>query len=194
MVQRIALTLIVLLVMASGLSAATWNADAAHSSINFAVKHLVISTVNGKFDEFSGALDWDGKDLSTGKVEFAVQMGSVDTDNEDRDKHLVSPDFFDAAQFPTMSFKSNKVTLGEGGSFKLAGDLTLHGVTKPVTFDCEFYGTANFMKTNKAGFSAKTEIDRLDFGVSWSKALDTGALVVSNTVKISLDLEFNQAK
>lgn len=193
MVQRIALTLIVLLVMAAGVSAATWNADPAHSSVNFAVRHLVISTVNGKFGEFSGTLDWDGQDMSTGTVEFAVQIGSVDTDNEDRDKHLISPEFFDATQFPTMTFKSTKVILGDGNAFKLVGDLTIRGVTKAVTFDCEFYGTANFMKTNKAGFSAKVEIDRQDFGVSWSKSLDGGGLIVSDNVKISLELEFNEA-
>lgn len=193
MVQRIALTLIVLLVMAAGVSAATWNADPAHSSVNFAVRHLVISTVNGKFGEFSGTLDWDGQDMSTGTVEFTVQIGSVDTDNEDRDKHLISPEFFDATQFPTMTFKSTKVILGEGNTFKLVGDLTIRGVTKAVTFDCKFYGTANFMKTNKAGFSAKVEIDRQDFGVSWSKSLDGGGLIVSDNVKISLELEFNEA-
>lgn len=193
MIQRMALILIVLLTMTAGVSAETWNADAAHSSVNFAVRHLVISTVNGKFGEFTGSLDWDGKDIATGTVEFTVQMGSVDTDNEDRDKHLVSPDFFNVAEFPTMMFKSTKVIPGDGSSFKLAGDLTIHGVTKAVTFDCEFHGTVNFMKTNKAGFSAKTEIDRQDFGVSWSQSLDGGGLIVSDKVKISLELEFNEA-
>ena len=193
MVQRTAFTLIVLVALVTGASAATWNVDAAHSSVNFAVKHLVISTVNGSFDEFSGSIDWDGKDLSTGKADFTIQMGSVDTDNTGRDEHLVSDDFFNAAEFPTITFKSTKVIPGDGSSFQLVGDMTMHGVTKSVTFDCEFNGTADFRGTVKAGFSAKTKINRQDFGITWSKSLDGGGLVVSDEVKISLDLEFNQA-
>ena len=194
MIQRLALTLIVLFVMVTSLSAATWKVDVAHSSVNFSVKHLVISTVNGGFDEFAGSLDWDGKDLATGKVDFTIQLSSVDTDNAKRDEHLVSPDFFDAAKYPTITFKSTRVITGEGSSFKLIGDMTMLGVTKSVTFDCEFNGTANFMNTTKAGFSASAKIDRQEFGVSWSKALDGGGLVVSDDVKISLELEFNQAE
>ena len=193
MVQRTAFTLIVLVALVTGASAATWNVDAAHSSVNFAVKHLVISTVNGSFDEFSGSIDWDGKDLSTGKADFTIQMGSVDTDNTGRDEHLVSDDFFNAAEFPTITFKSTKVIPGDGSSFQLVGDMTMHGVTKSVTFDCEFNGTADFRGTVKAGFSAKTKINRQDFGITWSKSLDGGGLVVSDEVKISLDLEFNKA-
>ena len=194
MVQRITLFLITLLIMTATVSAATWKADVAHSSVNFAVKHLVISTINGKFDKFESTLDWDGQDLTTGKVDFTIQMNSVDTDNSNRDEHLISPDFFNADKYPTMSFKSSKVIVLDSKSFKLEGELTILGVTKTVIFDCEYHGTANFMKTTKSGFSARAEINRQYFGITWSKALDGGGLVVSDKVKISLELEYNKSE
>lgn len=192
MVQRIIVTLVALFLLAVGVSADTWHADAAHSSVNFTVTHMVISTVNGKFDSFEGTLDWDGNDVTTGIVEFTIQTSSVDTDNEKRDGHLSSPDFFDVAQYPTITFKSTKVIPGDGKNFQLVGDMTMHGVTKPVTFDCTYNGSIPFMKTVKAGFSAKATINRKDFGVSWSRALDGGGLVVSDEVEIDLALEFNK--
>lgn len=192
MVQKILVTFVALFVLAAGVAAENWHVDKAHSSVNFSVTHMVISTVNGKFDQFDGTLDWDGKDLATGKVDFTIQSASIDTDNEKRDGHLSSPDFFDVAQFPTLTFKSTKVVPGEGKAFQIVGDLTMHGVTKTVTFDCTYNGSIPFMKSVKAGFTAKTTLNRKDFGVSWSRALDGGGLVVSDEVEVSLNLEFNK--
>ncbi len=172
--------------------AAEWTIDKPHTSVNFSVKHLVITTVNGKFTDFDGTINFDGENLKDASVEMTVQTASVDTDNERRDKHLKSADFFDVENFPTMTFKSTKVIPGEGNDFKLVGDLTIRGVTKEVIFDCQFYGTAQMGNTTKAGFSATTEINRQDYGVNWSKTLDNGGLVAGNEVTIRLDVEANK--
>jgi polyisoprenoid-binding protein YceI len=184
----------VLALAATGLQAAEWQIDAPHSSVQFKVSHLVISKVVGSFTDFSGKLSFDGKDVSGGSIQMTIQVASIDTDNADRDGHLTSPDFFEAEKYPEMSFKSKSVSKAEGGKFGLTGDLTIKGVTKEITFDCEFHGSVDFMGTSKAGFSAETTIDRQDFGLSWSRALETGGLVVGNEVEISLELEFNQDK
>ena len=173
-------------------SAAKWDLDMAHSSVTFSVKHLVISNVNGKFGDFSGSIEFDGESVSSGQVEMTIRTASIDTDNADRDAHLGNEDFFDVAKFPEMSFKSKSVTAGEGNEFRLTGDLTIKGVTKEVIFDCEFHGVASFMGTTKAGFSAETTINRQDFGISWSRSLDTGGLVVSDKVEIALEIEANR--
>lgn len=178
---------------AMNVSAAQWNIDKAHSSVSFTVKHLVISKVRGSFGDFSGVINFDGKDLAGSSVEMKVVVGSIDTDNKNRDDHLRGADFFNVEKYPEMTFKSTKVIKGEGDSFKLVGNLTIKDVTKEVTFDCEYNGSAEFMGTQKAGFSAKTTIDRQDFGITWSKALDSGGLVVDNDVVINIEIEANQA-
>ncbi len=172
--------------------AADWTIDKPHTSVNFAVKHLVITTVNGKFTDFDGTINFDGENLKDASVEMTIQTASVDTDNERRDKHLKSADFFDVENYPTMTFKSTRVIPGEGNHFKLVGNLTIRGVTKEVTFDCEFHGTAQMGNTTKAGFSATTVVNRQDFGVNWSKTLDNGGLVAGNEVTIRLDVEANK--
>jgi len=194
MVRKIVLALIAVLVLAIGAFAGTWEADHAHSSINFSVSHMVIATVHGTFGDFDGTLDWDGKDIATGKTEFTIQTASISTNNERRDGHLKSPDFFDVEKYPTITFKSTKVILGEGKAFQLVGDLTIRDVTKSVTFDCTYNGTVDLGKMIKSGFSATTTINRQDYGVSWSKTLDNGGLVAGDDVTIELELEFNQAK
>ncbi|MBU0985431.1 MAG: YceI family protein [candidate division Zixibacteria bacterium] len=182
----------VLAVAAAG-TASEWGIDAAHSSVGFEVRHLVISKTKGNFQDFSGTVTFEDGKLAAGSAEFTIQVASIDTDNEDRDKHLKSPDFFDVEQFPTMTFKSTKVTPGEDGAFKLVGDLTIKDVTKSVTFDCEFHGVVKDPWGNtKAGFSAMTTIDRSEFNISFNKAMETGGLVVGNEVSITLELELNQ--
>jgi polyisoprenoid-binding protein YceI len=189
-------SIIVAMVAATTLSlstvAAEWTIDKPHTSVNFSVKHLVITTVNGKFTDFDGTINFDGENLKDASVEMTVQTASVDTDNERRDKHLKSADFFDVENFPTMTFKSTGVIPEEGNDFKLVGDLTIRGVTKEVTFDCQFHGTAQMRNTTKAGFNATTVINRQDFGVNWSKTLDNGGLVAGNEVTIRLDVEANK--
>ncbi len=192
MLRRTLLAIAVLTLISVSVQADQWQIDPAHSSVNFQVTHLVISKVNGKFSDFAGTLNFDGKDVSTGSVEVTVKTASVNTGVDQRDTHLKSPDFFDVTKFPEMTFKSKKIIKGSGATFQLVGDLTMHGVTKEVTFDCEFYGMAEMMGAKRVGFSAKTRINRQDYGVSYNKVLDTGGLMVSNDVDISIELELSK--
>ncbi|UCC45809.1 MAG: YceI family protein [Candidatus Zixiibacteriota bacterium] len=174
--------------------AAEWKIDKSHSSVNFEVRHLVITKTHGNFTEFDGTLNFDESSFEESAVTFSVKTASVNTDDEARDEHLRSADFLDAEKYPDMTFKSVNVTRGEGAEFKLVGDLTIRGVTKSVTFECEYFGTVKDPWGNsKSGFTAKTRINRHDFGVSWSKTLDSGGLVVGDEVTIILDLEFGPA-
>lgn len=179
------------LVVTAGMTqAATWSFDKAHSSVGFSVRHLVISKTIGKFNDFEGVLEFDGENIASGKVELTVQMASVDTDDEKRDGHLKTGDFFDVEKYPTMTFKSTKISNVKGSSFQLVGSLTIKGVTKEVTFDCEFNGTlVDPWGNTRVGFSAETEINRQDFNVSFSKILDGGGLMVGDMVAISLEIE-----
>lgn len=179
-----------LLVLASLARAEKWEIDVAHSSVGFSVRHMVVTKTHGKFNDFNGYIDFDGKNVEKGSVEITAQIASIDTDNKKRDDHLRSPDFFDAEKFRTMIFKSKKVIKGKGSEFKLEGDLTIKDVTKEVTFDCEFNGVINDpMGNTRAGFSATAKINRQDFNVKWSKSLDAGGLVVGDEVKINLEIE-----
>ena len=190
MFRKLITTTVLMLVLTISSPAATWNIDMAHSSIGFSVRHLVISKTTGTFGEFDGTVEFDGVNLETGSVEVTAQMASVDTDDAKRDDHLRGPDFFDVEKYPTMSFKSKKITAKKSGSFQLTGLLTIKGVSKEVTFDCEFNGVANDPWGNtRAGFSAETEINRQDFNVSWSKTLDGGGLVVGDMIKLTLEIE-----
>lgn len=192
MVKRLLVPALALFLIAGAAQAAKWEIDMPHSSVGFEVSHLVISTTTGKFEEFSADIEFDGNDVATGSVTMQIDVASVNTDNESRDKHLRSADFLDVANNPNITFVSKKIVKGEGNKFQIVGDLTIRGVTKEVTFDCVFKGTVDFMGTTKAGFSAHTVINRQDYGVSWSKALDTGGLVAGNDVEINLELEINK--
>jgi polyisoprenoid-binding protein YceI len=195
MLKRLVLAILILALGSSVTQAQEWKVDQAHSWVGFEVRHMVISTVKGQFTDFDGKLRFDGKQLEDGSVEFAVQTSSVDTKNEKRDAHLKSDEFLNAEKFPTITFKSKKIILGEGDQFQLVGDLTIRDVTKEVTFDCVYHGAIDTpWGFRKAGFSAKTTIDRQDYGVSWSKTLDTGGLVASDDVDLILELEFNEVK
>lgn len=193
MFKRIALALVLVLASMGVTRAAEWTVDAPHSSVQFKVSHLVISKVVGSFKTFSATLNFDTDNLAAGSVEMAIDVSSIDTDNGDRDQHLKSADFFETENFPQMTFKSTKVSAGKGSEFQLTGDLTIKGVTNEVTFDCVFNGATDFMGTTKSGFTAEATIDRQSFGLTWSRALETGGLVVGNDVDITLELEFNQA-
>ena len=174
--------------------AADWNLDASHSNVGFEVRHMAISKVKGSFGDYSGTVTGEPGKPETFSVEVVIQVASVDTGNEKRDDHLRSPDFFDAAAMPTMTFKSTGVKM-DGDEGTLTGNLTLHGVTKPVEFELEYAGMINDPWGNvRMGFSAEATIDRRDFGLTWSKALETGGLVVDNEVEIELEIELIQAK
>ena len=195
MIKNILVSVIGLSLLSTMSFAAQWTLDAVHSNIGFEVKHLVISTTKGNFKEFSGELKFDEADLEKSQVTITVKTASIDTDNADRDKHLKSPDFLNTEAHPEMKFTSKKIVKKDGNYFSLIGDLTILETTKEVTFDCELNGVVTDPWGNtKSGFAASTTINRQDFGVKWSKNLDSGGLVVGNDVKILLDFEFTQAK
>jgi len=195
MIRKSVFALVLLIFAAGAAHAASWSIDQSHSYVGFSVKHLVVSKVKGSFGDYTGKINFDGKDFSAASVEATVQMVSVDTDNKDRDDHLRNNDFFDVEKFPTMTFKSKKITAGGKDKFTMVGDLTIKDVTKEVTFEGEFNGTINDPWGNtRAGFSAETKIDRQDFNVSFSKALDGGGLVVGDEVTIILEVEAIQDK
>ena len=170
------------------LPAGTWNIDASHSELGFTARHLMVTKVRGKFNEFEGTAKV-GDDVTASQVTAVVQLASVDTGSADRDAHLKSADFFDVENNPTMSFTSTEVS-----EDTLKGDLTIKGVTKPVEFDLEFNGLATDPWGNqKAGFEATTEINRKDFGLEWNVALEGGGVLVSEKIKINLDVQLVKA-
>jgi len=171
----------------------TWTVDAAHSRVGFAVRHLVISTVRGEFGKYEGKVVLDEADVTRSTVEATIDVASVSTGVADRDGHLRSPDFFDAAKYPAMTFRSTKVAKAGPEALKVTGDLTLRGVTKSVVLDVttspEVKGM--FGETRRA-FAATTKIDRKAFGLAWSKAVEAGP-VVGDEVTITLDLEVTKS-
>jgi polyisoprenoid-binding protein YceI len=165
----------------------SYSVDAMHSKVGFEVGHLVIASVEGRFDQVGGTIEM-GKKLEDTKINAKIDVKSVSTGNADRDKHLLSPDFFDAGKFPEMTFVSKKVS-GIPSSMKVTGDLTLHGVTKPVTLEGKYLGNVVDMYGNtKVAFIAKGKISRKDFGLTWSKAVEAGP-VVGDEVSIDLKIE-----
>jgi polyisoprenoid-binding protein YceI len=166
----------------------TWNIDPIHSSVNFMVRHLMVSKVRGKFGAFTGTVTIDENRLASA-VTASVDMVSVSTGDDGRDAHLRNNDFFDIEKFPTMTFTSTSVR-ADGKDYVLVGDLTIKDVTKQVEFQLEFDGVSpDPWGGTRAGFSAEGEIDRRDFGLEWNMALDTGGLMVGEKVKISLDIQ-----
>ena len=184
-------------VAATSVHATEYGFDKAHSHVGFSVKHI-LSMVPGEFKDYDGSFTFDAKRPEASKVDVTIQTASISTDNEMRDHHLQSPDFFDAAKYPTLTFKSTKVEKGEGeNQYKVTGDLTIHGVTKSVVLAVDYQG-ADEMPMGKDGkmvakiiaFSATTKIDRRDFGLSWGqdKLTSAGNLMVANDINIKLDV------
>lgn len=170
--------------------AANYDIDTAHSSAGFAVRHLAVSNVRGEFAKVTGVVEYDAKDPSKTRVEATIDAASVTTRDPKRDEHLKSADFFDVAQYPVITFKSTKVEKASQG-LKVKGDLTLHGVTRPVVLDVQ--GPTPEVKDPwgnvRAGASATAKINRKDFGMSFNKTLDSGGLVVGDEVAITIDVE-----
>lgn len=194
--KRIALFAAVAALSLPGLArAANYDLDGVHSSASFRVRHLAVSWVRGEFQKLSGTVSYDPKNVAATTVNASIDVSTINTRNADRDGHLKSPDFFDAAKFPTITFKSKKAE-GAPGKIKVTGDLTLHGVTKEVVLDVD--GPSDGVKDPwgnlKLGATATTKINRKDFGLTWNKALETGGLVVGEEVEITLDLEAALAK
>ncbi len=170
--------------------AGTYAVDAVHSNVGFVARHLVASKVRGHFSEFSGSITV-GETPETSSVEATVQAASITTLNEMRDGHLKSPDFLDFENHPTLQLKSTSITAKSGSDYALVADLTIRGITKSVTFNLEFLGSGPGMGENVtvAGFEAKAEIDRRDFGVTFEGTLENGSLVVSNKIVLEFNIE-----
>ena len=171
-------------------AAETWKIDTSHSSSQFSVTHMMITTVRGSFGATSGTIEYDGKSVASIKADVTIDAATINTNNEKRDGHLKSPDFFDVATYPTLTFKSTKVVPGSDGGFKLVGNLTMRGVTKEVTLDvAPLSPIMKGKRGDRVGASATTTINRQDFGVKWNNPLEGGGVVVSDNVKVTLDIE-----
>jgi polyisoprenoid-binding protein YceI len=174
---------------------ATWTIDSNHSTAQFSVKHLMISTVRGAFNKVSGTIQYDGKDVRSVAADVTIDATTIDTRVDRRDEHLRSADFFDVTKYPTITFKSKRAEPGSAaGTFKLVGDLTMHGVTKEITLDVE--GPAPAQKDAKgilhSGATATANIKRSDWGLTWNRALEAGGVTVSDEVQLVIDVEFTR--
>lgn len=167
-----------------------WDFDLVHSSINFHVRHLMVSKVHGRFSKWSGILELDEQDLTRSRVEVTIDASSIDTKEQKRDDHLRSADFLEVERYPTITFKSTNVTREGDEEFRVVGDLTIHGVTRPVTLEVEGGGrVADPWGGTRTGFSARTSISRKDFGLTWNVALEAGGFVVGDKLDINLEIE-----
>lgn len=179
------------------MSETTWKIDPTHSLIEFSVKHMMFTTVRGKFPAVDGTVHLDTEEPEASSVEVKIEAAGIDTGVEDRDNHLRSSDFFDVEQHPHIRFQSTSVSgsLVEGGKFQITGDLTIRGVNREVVLDATFEGTGTDpWGGTRAGFSASTTIDRRDFELTWNQALETGGLLVGHDVKIELQVQVVQAQ
>ena len=178
----------------AGLTPGTWNVDPSHSEVGFVVRHLMVSKVKGRFADVSGTITV-AEDVLQSTVEATAKVASIDTRETNRDAHLRSADFFDADTYPDLTFRSTALR-AKGSDFEMDGELTIKGVTKPVTFALEYNGaSANPLAEGAAtaGFSAETEINRRDFGLEWNVALESGGVLVGDKVKIVLEIEAGKA-
>ena len=167
-----------------------WELDPAHTLVEFSAKHMMITTVKGRFVDVSGTIHADESNPSRSRVEATIQAASIDTRTEQRDQHLKSADFLDVEHYPTITFKSTRVESIDKEHFRVTGDLTIHGTTRPVTLDTTFEGREKDpWGGERAGFSATTKIDRREFGLTWNQALETGGVLVGNEIKISIEVE-----
>jgi len=187
-------TFVMIVVLAGALPAwadSVWEIDPAHSSVQFSARHMMVSNVRGAFTKVAGTVRGDEQDPTHATVEATIDTSSIDTREAKRDEHLRSPDFLDVAKYPTMTFRSKKITKTGDGRYDVTGELTLHGVTREVVLHVE--GPSPAMKDPRgglrAGASATTRIDRRDFGITWSKALDGGGVVVGDDIDVTIDVE-----
>jgi len=177
------------------LAADTYTFDKAHTTVLFQVRHL-LTNVTGKFKDFDGAIQVDRVNPAASTVDFTVQTASIDTSEPKRDEHLRSADFFDVATHPRLSFRSTSVKPAGKDTYQVTGDLTTHGVTKPVTLTVTFLGSTKdpFSGNEKLGFDVTGSLNRQDFGIKWNKTLDSGGVLVGDEVKVQVSVEANKAK
>jgi polyisoprenoid-binding protein YceI len=183
----------IVLLAATAFAADEYKIDPVHSRVGFAVNHMVINTVHGRFNDFSGSILFDDKDISKSSVSVTIKTASINTDNTQRDSHLRSADFLDVANFPEIAFKSKAVEK-KGNEYVAHGTLTIRGVSKDVDLLFQLKGPVNLAGKKFLGAEASLTINRQDFGVSWSKALDKGQLVVGNDVQIEINTEAGEVK
>jgi len=186
-----ALALALLLPALATAEPAIYKVDADHSGVSFSIRHFV-SNVSGRFRDFDGVIKYDKANPAASSVEFTVRAASIDTTNNDRDEHLRSKDFFDVQKFPTLTFTSTQVVPKDATTLDVTGNLTLHGVTKPVTFPISLLGTVKTPRGEKAGFETTFKIDRKEFGILWNNVLDSGP-VLGDDVKVTIEVEADRA-
>lgn len=167
-----------------------WAIDPTHSEVQFKVKHLVISTVTGTFNKFDGHIETESEDFTDAKIHFEIDVNSIDTNQEQRDGHLKSPDFFDAGKYPKIVFNSTSFKKVKGDQYKLTGALTIKDVTKQVELDVEYGGSATDpYGNNKVGFEVTGKINRKEFGLNWNAITEAGAIVVADEIKININIQ-----
>jgi len=167
-----------------------WNIDPSHSAVQFTVRHLVISKVRGVFERWQGAIDFDPSQPEASKVSVRIETASIDTHEPNRDQHLRSADFFDVENYPAITFESRKVERRGKDRYRVLGDLTMHGVTRPVELDAEYLGAGKDpWGHERVGFFAKTTLNRKEFGLNWNQLLEGGGVVVSEQVESALDVQ-----
>lgn len=172
-----------------------FNLDAAHSSIDFSVKHMMVSKVKGSFTNFTADLNGNAEDLNGATISFDIDVKSITTNNADRDNHLRSADFFDTETFPSIKFVATDIKRTDDGEYDVTGDITIKDVTKKVTFEAEYGGKGtNPWGVEVVAFSADTKISRKEFGLTWNQTLETGGVLVGDDIKISVELQLNPAQ
>ena len=193
--KKLILSLAAGLLFTGAMAQTKWSVDASHSNVKFSVTHMVVSEVEGSFRGFEGNVTAPTADFNNATIDFTVKTATVFTDNDQRDAHLKGDDFFNAEKFPTMSFKSTSFKKVSGNKYTLTGNLTIRDVTKPVTFEVTYGGTAKDPWGNtKAGFKAKGSIKRLEYGLKWNTLTEAGGMVVGDEVGILLNIELLQGK
>jgi polyisoprenoid-binding protein YceI len=170
----------------------TWKTDPAHMDVQFSAKHMMVTTVRGKFTDVEGSLTLDESNPAASGGSFSVKVASVNTGVEQRDGHLRSADFFDAERYPEITFVSTALEPRRGNDYAVTGDLTIRDVTKPVTFDVEYLGTYQGFQGRRAGFHATTKLNREDFGLTWNVALESGGWLVGKEIKLEIDLALDE--
>ncbi|MCG7346369.1 YceI family protein [Sporosarcina sp. ACRSL] len=174
---------------------ATWNVDAAHTSVGFSVKHMMVSKVKGSFAGVEGTIEGNPEDLTDAKINFTIDANTINTNAADRDNHLRSADFFETEKFPHLTFVSTNIVKTDEDEYEVTGDLTIKDVTKQVTFEAEFEGIGtNPWGVQVAAFEVEGKISRKDFGLTWNQALEAGGVLVGDEIKISIDLQANPAQ
>jgi len=188
--KKLFASLFSLAIVASTFAQTTWTIDKSHSKVGFNVIHMAVSDVEGKFNDFDGTIVSKSEEFNGAEISFVARTTSIDTDNERRDTHLKSPDFFEAEKFPEITFKGNLVK--DGGKYRLVGDFTMKGVTKKVEFDVTYGGSINTERGAKAGFKLSGSVNRQDYGLSWNNKLKGGELAVSDNVDLIVKIELNK--